>query len=220
MRKTFVIVILLCIVYFIGGWTAVHFGIFDKNLYFSYAGIVGALASVVGLLSFIKPPLTKTDIQEIEIELLRSLAETSGQLKKLEKERTKTKEELGDLELRRKEMELSVKKASLALFLKEQYSHHEKKIAEEIRNNPALNEILTEIQEISKKLDTLEEEIEVDPNVAQLREIMMAATRRQFNLEEALENASSLSELITLSIIKLSKTIRLKTMESGGTRLK
>jgi hypothetical protein len=127
MRRISAIVILLCITYFIVGWIAVLLGVFDKYLYFSYAGFVGAIASVVGLLSLTKPAFTKTDLHEIEIDSLKSIAETSEQLKSLERERVKTIEELDDLELQKKEMELLVKKASLVLFLKEQYAHHEKK---------------------------------------------------------------------------------------------
>ncbi len=96
-------------------------------------------------------------------------------------------------------MELLVKKASLSLFLKEQYAHHEKKIAGEIENNPVLTESLTEVQEISKKLDALEEEIEADPNVVQLRGVMAAASRRQPTLEEAIEDMPKVSKLIFLA---------------------
>jgi len=207
MRKAFAIVILLCIAYFIGGWIAVYFGLFDKNSYFSYAGVVGALASVVGLLSFTKPALTKSDLQEIELDSLKSIAQTTEQLKKLESERAKTKEELGNLELQKKKMELLVKKASLALFLKEQYAHHEKKIADEIENNQELTESLAELQEISRKLDALEEEIEADPNVLQLREIMASASRRQPTLEEAIDDMPPISKLLFIFVRDLSRAM-------------
>jgi len=207
MRKAFAIVILLCIAYFIGGWIAVHFGLFDKNSYFSYAGVVGALASVVGLLSFTKPALTKSDLQEIELDSLKSIAQTTEQLKKLESERAKTKEELGNLELQKKKMELLVKKASLALFLKEQYAHHEKKIADEIENNQELTENLAELQEISRKLDALEEEIEADPNVLQLRQIMASASRRQHTLEEAIDDMPPIQKLLFIFVRDLSRAM-------------
>lgn len=207
MRRIFAIVILICVAYFIGGWVAVHFGLFDKNTYFSYAGIVGGLASVVGLLSFTKPALTKTDLQEIEMDSLRSIAETSDQLKKLEGERARTKEELGDLEIQKKEMELLVKKASLVLFLKEQYSHHEKKISVEIENSPLLTESINESIEIAKKLDALNEEIESDPNVDQLREIMASASRRQPTLDEAIEDMPPFTKILFLAMRDISKAM-------------
>ncbi len=91
MRKAFAIIILLCIAYFLGGWIAVHFALISKETYFTYAGIVGGLASVIGLLSFTRPAITKSDLQELELDSLISITETSEQLKELERERAKTK---------------------------------------------------------------------------------------------------------------------------------
>ena len=101
---------------------AVLNGWISKEIYFSFAGIVGGLASVVGLFSFTRPALMKSDLQEIEIESLKSITETSQQLKELELARARTKEELEDLDLQKREMALLVRKASLALFHKEQYA--------------------------------------------------------------------------------------------------
>ncbi len=187
MRRIFAIIILLCITYFIGGWLAVHFGVLNKDTYFSFAGVVGGLASVVGLFSFTKPNLTKNDLQEIEIDSIKSIAKTAEELEELEVAREKTEEELGDLKLQKKEMELLVKKASLTLFLKEQNSHHEKKILTEIENNETLKESLSEIGELQEKLSVLEKEIEADPNVDLLHEIMASATRKQSsNIDQAI----------------------------------
>ena len=198
MRRVFAIIILLCIAYFFGGGVAVYFGWILKSTYFSGAAIVGGLASVVGLFSFTRPALTKTDLQEIELDSLKSITETTEQLKELEQERAKTKEELGDLELQKKEMELLVKKASLALFLKEQYAHFEKRILEEVKSNSELSENLVEVQEVSKKLAALEEEIETDPNVSQLKEIMAAASTRQPTVDEAIDNLPPFAKALFL----------------------
>jgi len=54
-------------------------GLLTKDLYLSLAGIVGALASVIGLFSFTKPALTKNDLQEIEIDSLKSIAKTADE---------------------------------------------------------------------------------------------------------------------------------------------
>ncbi len=207
MRRIFAIIILLCIAYFIGGWVAVHFGVLTKDTYYSLAGIVGGLASVVGLFSFTKPALTKTDLQEIEIDSLKSIAKTSDELEELEVEREKTEEALGDLRLQKKEMELLVKKASLALFLKEQHSHHEEKILNEIEGNEVLEENLAEIEELKKKLDALEEEIESDPNVVLLREIMASAARKQPTLEEAIDNLPPITRTMVLFTRELGRAL-------------
>lgn len=208
MRRLFAIIILLCITYFIGGWGAVHFGILTKDLYFSFAGIVGGLASVVGLFSFTKPGLTKTDLQEIEIDSLKSIAKTADELQGLEIEREKTEEELGDLRIQKKEMELLVKKASLALFLKEQYSHIEEKILGEVQANDVLQESLSEVIELKRKLSALDEEVEADPNVTLLREIMASASRKQPTLDETIENFPPVIRMLFLVVRELSRAMK------------
>jgi len=114
------------------------------------------------------------------------MAETAEQLKTLEVARVRTEGQLVDLAEKKKEMELLVKKASLALFLKEQYSHHEWQVLEEIARSSQLRESLERVSEVAKKLAALNEEIETHPNVRQLKEIIAAASRRQPTLDEAI----------------------------------
>jgi hypothetical protein len=100
MRRIFAIIILPCIAYFVGGYAAVYFGLITQSQYLTYAGIVGGLASVAGLFSFIKPALTKDNLQSLELDSLKSLAETTEQVKALEKQRLQAKSEIGDLEVK------------------------------------------------------------------------------------------------------------------------
>jgi hypothetical protein len=188
MRRTFAIIIVLCILYFLGGWVGVYSEWISRESYFSYAGIIGGLASVAGLFALTRPALTRTDVEAIEIDTLKSMAETAEQLKTLESERARTREELDDLAIKKKEMELLVKKASLALFLKEQYAHHERLLIEEVAKNYPIRENLEKAIESARKLEALNEEIDANPNVKQLKEIITAASRRQPTLDEAIEN--------------------------------
>ena len=82
--------------------------------------------------------------------------------------------------------ELLVQKASLTLFLKEQYGRYEKRILDAVSINSDLENSLLEIQEISQKLSALNEEIKTDPNVTQLKEIIAAASQRRSTLDEAI----------------------------------
>lgn len=184
MRRFFTIVIIFCIIYFIGGWLAVNFGWMTKEDYFAYTGIVGGLTSVVGLIALTRPAITQSDMQAIEISTLKSLTETSEQLKSLETSRAKTEGHLIDLENKKKEMELLVKKASLVLFLKEQYSYQEKQIIEEINKNEQLRTDMKKASTIKEKLEALNEEIEIDPNVKQLKEIIASASKNQLNVDD------------------------------------
>ena len=189
MKRIFAIVILLCIVYFIGGYAAVQFGFIAQERSLSYAGLVGGIASVAGLFSFMKPALTNDDLHELESGSLKSLAETTEQLKALESQRSQTKSDIGDLKVQKKEMELLVKKASTSLFLKEQYSQHVQKVLSRVKGDEMLSDSLSELTEIKDKLAALEEEIESDPNVEMLRDVIKSANRHKNELEEAMNEA-------------------------------
>lgn len=188
MRRVFAGIILFCITYFLGGWICVYFEWISKEVYFSYAGIVGGLASVAGLFTLTRPALTQSDVQAIELDTLKSMTATAEQLKTLEVARARTEGQLIDLAEKKKEMELLVKKASLALFLKEQYSHHEGRVLDEIGRNVQLRTDLEKAFETARKLDALNEEIEANPNVRQLKEIIASASRRQPTIDEAIED--------------------------------
>ena len=207
MRRIIAIIILLCVAYFIGGYAAVHFGFITQDQYLTYAGIVGGLASVAGLFSFIKPALTKDDLQSLELDSLKSLAETTEQVKTLEEKRLQAKSEIGDLEVRKKEMELLVKKASMSLFLKEQYSQHEQKILSHVKSSESLNESLAQISDIKSKLDALEEEIDADPNVDTLREVIKSANRKQDSLDEAIDAMPPLTRTLFIVLREFSRAL-------------
>lgn len=182
------IVIVLCVVYFLGGWIATRVGWVSTQDYFAYAGIVGGLASVAGLVSFFRPGITASDIQSIEASALRSIAETSAQLEELRDQQKVTQQELGGLELKKKEMEFLVKKASLAIFLKEQYAYHQRVVLEEVDKDSRLRASLDESTQTALKIEALEEEIESHPNVKELREIISTASRRLPTVEEAMKS--------------------------------
>ena len=187
MRKIFSGIILLCIAYFLGGWIGISFGWLSKEEYFAYSGIVGGLASVAGLFALTRPALSKSDVQAIELESLKSMAKTAEELQNLEVARARAKGELGDLEVKKKEMELLVKKASLALFLKEQYEHYEKQVLDEVEKNSKLQEYLEKSADAATKLRALNEDISSHPNVAQLREVIASASRREPTIEDIVE---------------------------------
>lgn len=207
MRKLYALIILVCIVYFGGGWIAVKLDWVTRDDYFAYAGIVGGLASVAGLLALTRPPITQSDFKDVEIETLKSVTATAEQLRLLQSVHAKTVQELDGLEVKKKQMELLVKKASLALFLKEQYSYHERQVLEEVAKNDHLRTALERATESAAKITALNEEIEVDPNVRQLRGIIDAAARREPTFEEALNDLSPLTRALFILVRALNRSI-------------
>lgn len=186
MRPIFITIIICCLLYFLGGWIAIQIGWVTKEDYFAYAGIVGGLASVAGLATVFRPGITASDVQNIEASALRSIAETSTQLEELRERQKLTQQELGGLELKKVEMEFLVKKASLAIFLKEQHAYHERVVIEELDKNTRLRESLNEATQSAEKIQALDEEIQQHPNVAELRQIIATASRRVPTIDEAM----------------------------------
>lgn len=109
-RKIYTIVILACVAYFVGGWIAAKLGLVTRDDYFAYAGVVGGLASVAGLLALTRPAITQSDFQSVELETLKSVTETAEQLKNLQSTHARTLQEIDGLAVKKKEMELLVKK--------------------------------------------------------------------------------------------------------------
>jgi len=97
----------------------------------------------------------------------------------------------------------------LALFLKEQYSHHERQVLEELEKNVRLKVSLANASESAEKLRVLEGQIEVDPNVDQLREIIRTASRREMTLEDALNDLSPITRVMFLAIRSLNQALRI-----------
>ena len=204
MRRIAAIIIILCLIYFIGGWVAVKFSFLDKNDYFAFAGIVGGLASVVGLLSFTRPAITTDDLQKIELESLKSVTKTSEELADLKEKRSKTAVEIDTLETQKKEMELLVKKASLSLFLSEQCSYYEKQISEKIIKDETLKSQLSNYSDAREKLSVLNQELNEHPNADLLLEVIEASKEDKRStsyskLEAAISDLSPISKVIILT---------------------
>jgi len=178
-----------------------------RDDYFAYAGIVGGLASVAGLLALTRPAITQSDLKSVEIETLKSMVATAEQLDKLQSARAQTVQEIVELAIKKKAMELLVKKASLALFLKEQYSHHERQVLEELAKNDNLRNALSNASESAEKIRALDEEISIDPNVSQLREIIRTASRREPTFEEMLESLPTLPRMMFIVINSINRSI-------------
>lgn len=190
-RKIMVILLPLCILYFLVGAILMWTNVIHKDFYFAGTGIVGALASVLGLLSFLRPAFSRSDIQNLETQSLQTLADVSAEMKRLETEHNAKASEISDLEKQKREMELLVRKASMALFLREQYDHFQRKILEHLNKNSDLSSSLSEIVRVKKKLDVLEEEIETDENVEILKSVVSSCKTTPSNIDILIESTSS-----------------------------
>lgn len=177
MKRILVLFVILCIFYFIGGYFAVSYGLLEQNTYIVFASIAGGIASVVGLLSLTRPTITRSDIQNIELESLKRIADAAKELEKYKHERNAAQEELSKLSLQKEEMQFLVKKASLSLFLQDRLESAGRRINEVIGEHKELEPLIEEYGELAHRLEALEVEIRMDKNVDILREVLKSAKR-------------------------------------------
>ena len=186
MRTATIIFVTLSILYLIGGGIAVIMSKIEAQFYYNSFAIIAGLASILGLIAFIIPKLNKKDIEEVGIEYFKNVVEASEELKKRENELNSkeqalsTKEkELKELEIKKQEMELLVKKASMNLFLKDQYERRSNRVKEILEENSELKRSVDELVKLKERLKVLEEEISSDPNVDILNEIITKQTQKK-----------------------------------------
>lgn len=144
----------------------------SKDMYVLLVGILGSISSIIGLGSIVREPFNNSDFENVEPELLKAIAGASEEVKKLEVMRAQTKQEINDLELKKQEMAISVKRASLILFYREQLETKEARISFFIGQNQEIASAIKEVNDLKKKLIMLNEEIKTDPNIALIGEII------------------------------------------------
>ena len=219
-KSRILLMLLICgaLLYFAIGGGCVWFGYFSADKYASIGGLVGSVASIIGLVSLSRPALTQTDISQIEIESLKKLAETSAELKQLETvriqemqrlETTKvvTAEQIQQLKQQKEEMEYLVRKASIVLLLQEQHKGRIAQVLAELEKTPALKELLGELKTVEDKLHALEEEIETSPHVELLKSVIRISQRKDDVIEEFVGGLPSLARILFRAYIEMPREI-------------
>lgn len=178
-RIIFRVIILMALAYFIIGIIFVKYNLIQKEDYLLIAAIVGGIASVSGLFTFSTSKLHRSDIEEIGIEYFKDLVKSAEQLKEKETD-IKQKEtilsakekELQKLELDRAELEFIVKKASMSIFLQDQYERLNTRIIEIIHDNKDLTNLLGQREHLLEQLTKLGEELKSSDISQTIQEII------------------------------------------------
>jgi phage pi2 protein 07 len=175
-RVIIFLAIVVLIIISIGGYVASSAGWLSEelsNLYTSHFSFVTGIASVVGLLAFASTKkIRSTDFESEELEKLQSLMKAAQDLESLESNKSQTEKQLLELERRKKLMELSIQKAGLVLFYKNQLERYEPVILSKIKGDHELQVAIKESIEARDKLSSLNEEIEKDENVELIKSIL------------------------------------------------
>jgi len=198
-RKFCNILVLLSVAYFIIGGILVYLEKLLLTYYLNGMAIVGFIMTVVCIYALTKPVITQSDLEQLETSSLMSITKTVGELKELQTNKNSTQVEIIDLERRRKEMELLIKKASMALFFREQINYNERRIISEVNKNEIIRTSLLELEEVTAKLKALDEEIALDPEVEFLRSILTEASKRTPTLDELTRGMPPMIKLLIKS---------------------
>ena len=208
------IAIVAALMYFALGGLMIYFGNLTVESYALFGGIAGSIASILGLVSLSRPALTQSDIENVEIDALRKLTETSSQLKdieqrrldeiqKLESARVVTQEQIEQLGRQKREMEVLVRQASVALLLQEQSRMRVEQIEQELTKCPIILEHLVFLDSVTKKLTALQEEIDVSPHVELLQSVIRSSQREDDTIHDFLNRLPPITRFIVKSYTEL-----------------
>jgi len=111
MRAIAILGVLSSILFFLIGGVLTWFGVISVINYAFAAGIIGSIASSIGLLSFASPRLTSSDLLNVEGELVEKLSTSIQSVREYENKISKNKEEIEKIERERREIELLVRQA-------------------------------------------------------------------------------------------------------------
>ncbi|MDA3779008.1 MAG: hypothetical protein PF487_02050 [Bacteroidales bacterium] len=194
------LVIITAIGYFIIGFAFVYWGNLKMSDYINIAAIVGGISSTAGLLSFYSSRIQKKDFENIGIEYFKDVVIAAENLEKKEKDLLEKEQQLGlkekelqQLELKKAELELLIKKASMTIFLKEKVKNYEENILRVINNNKELTENILDREKTIQQLSELKIEIEKNNEMEKIDELIQLITK---NDEKEVKNTSPFTSFL------------------------
>lgn len=172
MKALAIILVVSAILFFAGGGIATWQGVLNVNTYALIGGIVGSVASTIGLLAFASPRLTDSDVLSVESKLVQRLAETTASLNEYEGKISENKEELEQLQRDRLEIELLVRQASVKVFLEEKLRRLSDEIEERVGADKTLLNWLTEYERTKASVTEIDAKITESERAELIREVI------------------------------------------------
>lgn len=181
-RVLFRLFILALSLFFAIGAILVWRGLFEPGTYILITGVIGSVASVIGLVTLSSPRLTTNDLRGVETELFNTVAEQLKAAKESEERLATSKEELSKLERERAEVELLVRQASLKVFMEERLRNVAAEIEKKIAADGSLNRLFDEYNETRMRVGELNGAIAESPRAELINQILVdvrAETEKQ-----------------------------------------
>jgi hypothetical protein len=127
----------------VGGFCAWR-GWLDTNTYIVLAGLIGSVASVIGLIGLAAPRITAQDVRDVEADLLKDLSDTIRSVRDYEAKASASRMEIDRLAQERAEIVLLVRQASLKAFMEERLRYIALELDKKIDADITLKELLSE----------------------------------------------------------------------------
>ena len=177
-KKFSQILISLTLILVLIGWIFVIFNWIPKDFYIITISVIGTAASVSALLDMLRNKELGTEIENLNPVIISKIAQNQETLYNLKLKLDDTTRELSnkeksllELEIKRNEMEMLIRKASMIIFLKDQLEHIDKKLKEILDSNQDIRTLLINRQNIVNKLYELKETVANDENFKIIEEI-------------------------------------------------
>lgn len=185
MKPIRVIVVLLVamgLVFISFGWKAVDLDWISQEVYRFWSVVIGSSASVVALLAFLRPPLTRQDLKSESLEDIKLIAATAHRLEELSEKKTEAQSEIEKLERQKAELSWLVQKGSLVLHLQSKVADLEGTILEQIKSSKALKETLDRYGDALRQLSALDEEAQENEDLREIIDILERSEYRERRL--------------------------------------
>jgi hypothetical protein len=171
MRTVVRLLILILSLFFAVGAVLAWRGILETNTYIVVTGLVGSVASVIGLVTLGSPRLTTKDLRSVETELFNTVAEQLKAAKESEEKLATNKQELSKLERERAEVELLVRQASLKVFMEERLRNIAAEIEKRLTADGTLSRLFDEHVEALGRVRELNGTIAQSPRADLINQI-------------------------------------------------
>ena len=131
-------------------------------------GIVGSIASIVGLLQF----FVKVDVSDMNVDALKNLASAIDEINKKDRELKDKANTIRDLEIKKENLELLIQKASLSLFYKQETERYTEKLQDYLQNHKEIQDIIQQLLNYRKLSVKLGNEIEQDESIKETIDLL------------------------------------------------
>lgn len=172
-------------------------------MYAVFAGIIGGVASTIGLLAFISPRITGNDLRSIESELIQKLADAAKSVEDYESKTSENKEKLQELQRDQLQIELLVRQASVKIFLEEKINRLSAEIEKLVHNSPTLLDTLSDYEYTISQTRQLDLEIQNNPKADLIKDIIggVSARHRPFYVDFGLIRVDATPIVIAAEIL-------------------